>query len=359
MTLFTFNLIRLLSLSAFTTILSLLWTPYIIRALRKHKFWKKKEQLKTITNEEATVLKSLRKGKKRVVPRSGGIVIWGSVLLTVLIAFLISESGLIWWFRNVNFLTRSETWLPLFALIVGSLVGFIDDFLTISDKGKYVRGGMSFLKRMITILTIGLIGGWWIYFKLGWRTIHIPLIYNFPNGIDIFIGYWYIPLFVIVMLASWASGAVDGLDGLSGGVFASIFGAFTIISFAQGKADLATFCAVVTGGLLSFLWFNIPPAQFYMGETGVMGLTSAMAVVAFLTDSIIILPIISGVLVMEVGSILIQLLSKKYLGKKVWKCTPIHHHFEALGWPKYNITMRFWIISIMFAVLGTAIRLAG
>ena len=359
MSLLTFNLIRLLGFFAFSTSISLFWAPYLIKILRKNEFWKKKEQLKTITNTEATVLSSLRKGIRPLIPRSGGILIWVSVLFTIILAFLLSKNTSVWWFEKINFLSRNETWLPLFALVVGSLIGFIDDFLTVRNKGGYVRGGMSFYKRMAAIVSIGLVGGWWVYFKLGWETIHIPLIWNFPEGIDLFIGYWYIPLFVIVMLASWSSGVVDGLDGLSGGVFSSIFGAFTIIALAQGKADLATFCATIGGSLLAFLWFNIPPAKFYMGETGVMGLTSVIAVVAFLTDSIVVLPIIAGVLVMEVGSIIIQLLSKKYLHKKVWASTPIHHHFEAMGWPKHNITMRFWIISIVFAVLGTAIRLLG
>jgi phospho-N-acetylmuramoyl-pentapeptide-transferase len=357
MTLFTFNLIRLLIISALTTAFSLFWAPCLIKILRKNKFWKKKQQLKTITNTEATVLKSLRKDEKTCVPRAGGLLISVSVLLITLSSVLISKIPNIWWFEKINFLSRNETWLPLFALVVSSLIGFFDDFLTVAGKGKYVRGGLSFLKRMIAIIIIGLIGGWWMYAKLGWETIHIPLIGNFPEGIDFFIGYWYIPLFVFVMLASWAGGVVDGLDGLSGGVFASIFGAFTIIALAQGKADLATFCAVISGSLLAFLWFNIPPAKFYMGETGTMSLTSTMTVVAFLTDSVVVLPIIAGVLVFEVGTIIVQLLSKKYFNKKIWKCTPIHHHFEALGWPKHNITMRFWIISVVLAILGTAIKI--
>ena len=359
MSLLTFNLIRLLGLFTLTTGFSLFWAPQLIKILRKKEFWKKKEQVKTITNTESTILNSLREEEKQLVPRSGGILIWFSVLLVIITSLILSKNPSVWWFEKINFLSRNETWLPLFALIVGSLIGFIDDFLTVRNKGSYVRGGMSFYKRMIAIILIGLVGGWWVYFKLGWDTIHIPLIGNFPEGIDLFIGYWYIPLFIIVMLASWASGVVDGLDGLSGGVFASIFGAFTIIAFAQGKADLATFCATISGSLLAFLWFNIPPAKFYMGETGVMGLTSAMTVIAFLTDSIVVLPIIAGVLVIEVGSIIIQLLSKKYRGKKVWLSTPIHHHFEAIGWPKHSITMRFWIISVVFAVLGTAIKLLG
>jgi len=161
------------------------------------------------------------------------------------------------------------------------------------------------------------------------------------------------------MVACWSGGVIDGLDGLSGGVFASIFGAFSIIAFAQGKADLATFSAAISGTLFAFLWFNIPPARFYMGETGILGLTSTMAVVAFLTDSVVVLPIIAGIMVIAVGSIILQLLSKKFRKKKIWLSTPIHHHFEARGWPSYQITMRFWIISIVFAFLGVAIRLLG
>ena len=163
----------------------------------------------------------------------------------------------------------------------------------------------------------------------------------------------------MVMLASWAGGVIDGLDGLAGGAFASIFGAFAVIAFSEGKADLATFCAIICGSLFAFLWFNIPPAKFYMSETGVLGLTSTMTVVAFLTDSVIVLPIIAGLLVLEVGSIVLQLLSKRFLKKKIWRSTPIHHHYEAIGWPASQVTMRFWILGIVLAALGTAIRLIG
>jgi len=158
-------------------------------------------------------------------------------------------------------------------------------------------------------------------------------------------------------LACWAGGIVDGLDGLAGGVFASIFGAFSILAFSQGKIDLATFCGAIVGALFAFLWYNIPPARFYMGETGVMGLTVTMAVVSFLTDSVLVLPIIGGILVIEVGSVILQLLSKKIRKKKIWLSTPIHHHLEAKGWPPYQIVMRFWVLSIVFAILGVAIRL--
>jgi len=358
LTLFTFNVIKILILSALAAGISLIFGPILIRFLNKIKFWKKEARRKTISGEEATILYSLQKEREVKVPRGGGVLIWFSVLLVIFLFFGLSFIRYPWWLKKFNFLTRGETWLPLFTLVSGSIVGLIDDVLTVYGGGKYVGGGMSFWRRLAIVILIGLIGGWWFYFKLGWDTIYIPLI-DFPRGIEISIGTWYIPLFILVMVASWSGGVVDGLDGLSGGVFASIFGAFSIIAFSQGKFNLATFCAVLFGTLFSFLWYNIPPAKFYMGETGILGLTSTMAVVSFLTDSVFALPIIAGVLVIEVGSIILQLLSKKFRKKKIWLSTPIHHHFEAKGWASYQVTMRFWIISIVFAILGVAIRLLG
>lgn len=359
MTIFTFNVIRLLFLSALTAGISFVWSPFLIKFLRKIKFWKKKARQKTITNEEATVFYSLHKDKEVGIPRGGGAVVWVSVSIVVFLFFLLSFSSNPWWLKKINFLSRGETWLPLFTLIVGSVVGLIDDAFTVYGKGKYVGGGLSFTRRLLIVILIGLIGGWWFYAKLGWDTIHIPFLYDFSEGFNLFIGVLYIPLFILIMVASWAGGVIDGLDGLSGGIFAAIFGAFSVIAFAQGKTDLATFCVIIGGALFAFLWFNIPPAKFYMGETGILGLTSTMAVVAFLTDSVLVLPIIAGVMVIEVGSIIFQLLSKKFLKKKIWLCTPIHHHFEARGWPSHKVTMRFWIVGVVFALLGTAIRLLG
>jgi len=354
---FTFNVIRTLSAAAFASIVGFLITPALLKALHKFQFWKKEKRDKAITGEKLEIVSLLEKEEK--VPRGGGVVIWGSVLITSLAYFLISKIEMFWWLKLFNFISRKETWLPIFTLVAGALIGLLDDFLTVSGKGKYVGGGMSFWRRFLVVSFIGLIGGWWFYFKLEWRTIHIPLILNFPEGIDLNIGILYIPLFILVMLASWAGGVVDGLDGLAGGVFGTIFGALSIIAFAQGKPDLAAFCAAILGGLFAFLWFNIPPAKFYMGETGVLGLTSTMTVVAFLTDSVAVLPIIAGILVIEVGSIILQLISKKIRKKKIWLATPIHHHFQAKGWPHYQITMRFWILSLIFAFLGLILRLLG
>lgn len=359
MTLFTFHVIRLLLFSTLAALISFFLAPLLIKLLNRLQFWKKSARDKAITGERAEVFYSLHKDREVSCPRGGGILIWLSVLLVVFIFTLIALLPDPWWLKKLNFLSRSETWLPLFALIAGSIVGLVDDALTVYGKGKYVGGGMEFLRRLLIVGLIGFIGGWWFYFQLDWTTIHIPFILDFPQGIDFQIGIWLIPLFILIMLASWAGGVVDGLDGLSGGVFASIFGAFAIIAFAQGKADLATFSAIIVGTLFAFLWFNIPPAKFYMSETGTLGLTSTMAVMAFLTDSVLVLPIIAGILVLEVGSILLQLVSKKIWHKKIWLSTPIHHHFEAKGWPAHQVTMRFWIISMVLAALGVAIRLLG
>ena len=359
MTLFTFNVIRLLIFAALTAGVSFLLAPVLLKFLNKFKFWKKEARTKTITGEEAEVFYSLHKEREVSVPRGGGLVIWISVLIIIFLFFALSYLSHPWWLGKLNFLSRAETWLPLFTLVIAAIVGLVDDFLQVTGKGKYVGGGMGFTRRLLIIILIGLVGGLWFYYKLGWDTIHVPLIFNFPEGIDFTLGLWIIPFFALVMVASWTGGVIDGLDGLAGGVFASIFGAFSIIAFSQGKVDLATFCIAICGTLFAFLWFNIPPARFYMGETGILALTSTMAVVSFLTDSVVVLPIIAGLMVIEVGSIILQLLSKKFRKKKIWLSTPIHHHFEARGWPPYQVTMRFWIISIVFAILGVAIRLFG
>jgi len=372
LTLFTFNVIKVLLLSAIAAAIGLVLAPVLIRFLNKVKFWKKEARSKTITGETADIFYSLHKEKETAVPRGGGLLIWLSVTFFIFLFFTLSFIDRPWWLEKFNFLSREETWLPLLTLIVASVVGLIDDILVVfvspaknffqkiwAGKREYIAGGLTFKRRLLMVALIGLIGGLWFYYKLGWDSIHIPLIFNFPLGIEWTIGVWIIPLFILVMIASWSGGVIDGLDGLSGGVFASIFGAFLIIAFSQGKVELATFCAVILGSLFAFLWYNIPPARFYMGETGILGLTSTMAVVAFLTDSVAVLPIIAGPLVIEVGSIILQLFSKKFRHKKIWLSTPIHHHFEAKGWPQYKVTMRFWVVSMVFAILGVAIRLLG
>lgn len=357
MSLFTFDAIKILSLAFLSSITAMVVSKFLIDFLYKIQFWKKKPREKTIDGQIPEVFLAFHKEKEVNTPRGGGIIIWLSMLIVLGITFLISHFSNIWWADKLNFLSREETWIPFFALIAASLIGLIDDISVVYGTGKYIGGGLKFSQRFALVFLIGLIGGAWMYFKLGWDSIHIPLISDFPHGIELYLGLWYIVLYLLVTMSSWASGVIDGLDGLAGGVFSSIFGAFTIIAFAQGKVDLAVFCAAILGTLFSFLWFNIPPAKFYMGETGILGLAMTMTAIAFMTDSVAVLPIIAGVLVIETGSVIIQLLSKRFRHKKIWLSTPIHHHLEAIGWKPYQITMRFWIIGVVLAILGVSIQL--
>jgi phospho-N-acetylmuramoyl-pentapeptide-transferase len=160
-----------------------------------------------------------------------------------------------------------------------------------------------------------------------------------------------------VLTALFSSGVIDGLDGLAGGVMSIIFAAYSAIAFFQNQINLAALCAAIAGGTLAFLWFNIPPARFYMSETGILGLTSTLTVIAFLTNSVAVLPIIAFPLTATVIANVIQISSKKLFKRKVFLVAPIHHHFEALGWPAYKVVMRYWIIGFITAVVGMVVFL--
>jgi len=348
----TINVIKIFNLGALAFAAAFLLTPVLTHFLYKYKLWRKKVRTKSIDNKELVYFKKFHSEKEVHVPRLGGLLIWISVLFLAVLFVVLSFTD-IWWFKKLNFLNRSQTWLPLFALVTASLVGLLDDLLQILGKGRYIAGGLTLKWRLLFVASIGLIGGWWFYYKLGASTIHIP-----GNG-DIFLGAWYLPFFVLIMLAVYSGGVIDGLDGLGGGAFAIMFSAFGGIALFQNQIDLAAFCIAVAGAILAFLWFNIPPARFYMGETGMLGLCCCLTVVAFLTDSILVLPIIGFLLVIEAGSVIIQLISKRFFGRKVFLASPIHHHFEAKGWPHYKITMRFWVIGIIMAIIGVAVRLLG
>lgn len=352
------SVLKILSLSTIGFFLSFLLTPLLTLFLYKYKFWRKEVRTKSIDGKEVPFFTKFHSEGEMNIPRGGGILIWISTTVIALVFFAIFTvldflAINIWWLSKLNFLSRSQTWLPLFALVSASLVGLIDDVLQIWGKGKYIGGGLRLRWRLILVALIGLIGGLWFYYKLGYTTIHVP-----GDG-DYYLGFLYIPLFIIVMMATYSGGVIDGLDGLAGGAFAIIFAAFSGISLFNGQIDLAAFCAVLVGTISAFLWFNIPPARFYMGETGIIGLCSALTVVAFLTDSVLVLPIIGFLLVIESGSVILQLLSKKFLKRKIFLASPIHHHFEAMGWPHFKVTMRFWVIGVVTAIIGVAIRLLG
>ena len=333
--------------------IGILIAPILTHYLYKYKMWKKKARVLTTDGREATIINSVNAGAETNTPRMGGVIIWASSLLTIGIFWLLAKlfpSDLL--FSKLNFLSRGQTWLPLFTLVSGALVGLVDDYLDVKGNGVFAEG-LSSKKRLLMVFVMSLIGAWWFFVKLGVSSVIVPFI-----GI-ISIGYFFIPLFIIVMFGIYAGGVIDGIDGLSGGVFSIIFSAYGLIAFFQNQIDLAAFSFVIVGGLLIFLWFNIPPARFFMGETGSMALMVTLTVIAFLTGQVIVLLIIGFPLVASAGSSAMQILSKKYLGRKILLAAPLHHHFQALGWPSYKVVMRYWIFSIIMAILGLIIVILG
>lgn len=276
----------------------------------------------------------------------GGLPIWVTVaFLTVCFWLLSSFFDGIW--NKFNFLSRGQTLLPLGFLILAGLVGMADDVL-----GIFKRGGFSLKKRLLLYLVLSIVGAWWFYFKLERDIVNIPFLGDFS------IGWLYLVYFVFIVIATaFSMNETDGLDGLSGGVYLTIFGAMTVIAFDQGRLDLAVFLTAIMGALVGFLWFNIYPARFFMGDTGVMSLGFTLGVVALLTNTALLLPLIAIIPLVESLSVMLQTASKKLRGKKIFPSTPIHHTFEALGWPESQITMRFWMINAVGAIIGLIIFL--
>ncbi len=342
-----------------TFIMGILITPPLTDYLYKNEMWKKKAGKKDMEGNDTPIFNELHKNKEVGTPRMGGIVIWASSAIVILSLWLISftypSSSTI----KLDILSRTQTWIPLATLLIGALVGLIDDYLEIKGSKNHVAGGLSLKMRLLVVAGISFLTGVWFYEKLD--VVGIGL----PNDGLLYMGILVVPFFMLVSLALYSGGIIDGLDGLSGGVFATIFSAYAGIAFYQQEINLAAFCTVIVGGILAFLWFNIPPARYYMTETGSMALTMTLAVVAFMTDSIgggygiLVLPVIALPLIVTSLSNIIQIFSKKYRKKKVFLVAPLHHHFEALGWPAYKVTMRYWIMGVMFAMLGMVLALLG
>ncbi len=340
-----FAVMRIFLLAFLSFVIAFAMTPILTHFLYKFKLGK---QIRT--SDKAPIFFALHQ-KKSGTPAMGGILIWFTVLLLSVFFFYFGK-----WFDNIfmdlNFLTRPQTLLPLGALIAAALVGLFDDYLNVRKIGPY-GGGLSVKYRLAVYTVIALIASLWFYFRLDWDIVRIPFVGNFG------IGWLFIPFVIFVIVGTaFSVNEIDGLDGLSGGTLLAAFASFGAIAFAQGKYDLATFCAVIIGALLAFLWFNITPARFFMGDTGAMALGVTLAVIAILTNSILLLPVIGFMFVVESGSVILQTISKKLRhGKKIFLSTPIHHHFEAKGWPEAKVVMRFWVISAMTSVIGLVIFL--
>lgn len=325
---------KILLLSIFAFCAAMLLTPIFTHFAFKHKLWKRSRTHST-TGEALTVISKLR--IKRTIPRMAGLISVVAITVTTVIFNL----------------DRAQTWLPLAALLGGGLVGLIDDLINIKGKGGNVAGLRAPIK-FAMITAVALAGGLFFYHKLGYSTVLVP-------GLgDISLGWLLIPLFTLVVVStSNAVNISDGVDGLAGGLLLSAFGAFGVIAFLQGNFGIAGFCMTVIGALLSYVWFNIPPARFVMGDVGSFAFGTALGVVAMLTDTLLLLPLIALVFVAEAGSTLLQIVSKKFFHRRIFIAAPIHHHFEASGWPKTKVTMRFWVIGQVCAAMGVILALIG
>ena len=347
------NVLKIVVPSVLAFLFGILITPSFANLFFKYKMWKKNPRTETgdiTTNDFAKVHNT--KGELST-PRVGGVIIWVSVLITISVIYLLSIFFPTDLTQKLNFLSRNQTLVPLAALIFASLIGLVDDTLQIIGKGSYAKDSIVYRKiKIIAVMLIGLLISFWFYGKLEVSSIHMPFL-----G-DINLGLWFIPFFITVMLAVFSTSVIDGIDGLSGGIMSTIFTAYAVIAFVNNQIDIAAFCAVIAGATLAFLWFNIPPARFYMGETGILGLTVTLSVIAFLTNSVMVLPIIALPLVLTSASVIIQMISYKYFNKhRVFRVAPLHHHFEAIGWSKEKVVMRYWVVSIVSAIVGVIVAL--
>lgn len=316
--------------------LSMVLTPVYTTLAYKYKWWKIARTV-AVTGEQATVYQKLHAKKHRSnIPTMAGMIF---VVSTALITMAFN-------------LDRSQTWLLLAAMLGAGTVGLLDDVLNI----RSVAGGIAGLRarsKSILIFIVSLVGGWWFFAKLDVTDITVPLLGQLE------LGWVIVPLFVLVVISTAnAVNISDGLDGLAGGLAVIAFSTYAFIALMEGDAGIAAFCMTVVGSLLTYTWFNIYPARFFMGDSGSFALGTALGVIAMLTDTVLLLPIIGFVFVVEAGSSMIQIASKKFrAGKKVFKIAPIHHHFEASGWPETKVTMRFWLVGVLSSVIGIIIYL--
>ena len=327
--------IMLLAVGGF--LLATLLTPIYTFFAYRYKFWKKQRTTST-TGEELTVFNKLHANKfKRNIPTMAGMVF---ILSIVVITLLFN-------------LDRGHTYLPLVALVGGAIVGLLDDIINLRSNGKGTAGLRSSIK-FAMIAFLGLFLGWFFYYKLGVNSIYVPFVGDWT------LGWWIVPIFAFAVVATGnAVNISDGLDGLAGGLLAISYMAFGVIALVQGQYILAGFTFTVVGALLSYLWFNIYPARFFMGDVGSFSLGASLGVIAMLTDSLFLLPIIGILFVVEAGSSALQIFSKKVFGKKIFLSAPIHHHLEASGWPETKVTMRFWVIGSVAAFIGILVALLG
>jgi phospho-N-acetylmuramoyl-pentapeptide-transferase len=317
--------------------LAMLLTPIYTKIAFRYNVWKRVRDT-AVTGEKAVVFHRLHQAKhSRNIPTMAGII-------TILAVGMVTVT--------LN-LSRSQTYLPLFAMVAAGSVGALDDWINIRTEGVG-KGGLHSRIKFALITMVALSGALYFYYKLGYNLIHVPAVGDFNIGI------LYIPLFILVVVATAnAVNITDGLDGLSGGLLATAFGAYTVIAYFQGNYGIAGFCAAMVGAVLAYTWFNIFPARFFMGDVGSFAMGTTLGVVAMLTNSVFVLPFIGAVFVLEAGSSLVQIFSKKVFNRKIFRSAPLHHHLEALGWPETKVTMRLWVLGQITGAVGLVLGLLG
>ncbi len=351
----SFDVIKVILPAILSFLFGIALTPTLSDFMYKHRLWRRVSRSKVNTEAMSVEFQKIHNEKgEKSTPRVGGVLVWLSIICTIVLLYLVSLFYPNEVTEKLNFFSRNQTILPLAALLFASLVGLADDLLQIYGKGIVLTSdGISRKLRILVVLLIGAVGAWWFFFKLGVLSIDVPFLGEYNLGL------WFVPFFMFVVLGTFTGSVIDGIDGLAAGVMTSAYASYMIIAYSQHQIDLAAFCAVVTGGLLAFLWFNIPPARFYLGETGMLGLTVTLAIIAFLTREVLVLPIIAFPLFITSVSSSAQMFSKKYFKRKILRIAPLHHHFEAIGWPSYKVTMRYWVLSVILGLFGTIIAILG
>ena len=349
---------KLLVPAGISFVVGMLITPLITHFMYKFEWWKKKSVSMSVDGKAAPLTQKLHNDEARKTPRMGGLVVWESVFIVTVLLWVLSAVTDSDKLDALNIISSNQTWMLLLTFIFGTVVGFIDDLIVVGrlqKMSKYVGAGLSVKSRISLVALLAAAVGWWVYVKQDITTFHVPFFGDWQLAIWLFI-----PIAIFTMVALYAGSNIDGVDGLSGGIFSIIYTSYGTIAFLQERFDLAALCFIIVGALMAFLWFNIPPARFFMSDTGTMPLTIGLAVIAILTDTVLILPIIALPLVVSIGSVVLQLASKKLRGgKKVFLASPVHNHLQLIGWPAAKVTMRYWIFGLMSSIAGLVVFISG
>jgi phospho-N-acetylmuramoyl-pentapeptide-transferase len=256
---------------------------------------------------------------------------------------VVGASALLFQFVGQQDFLGPQTIAPLLTLLLVGAVGAGDDYLN-ATTGEGIRIRQKLLWQIVVAFAIA----YQVQSTYAIHTLTVPFVGDVP------IEPWVYILFAAFTIVATTNGVnfTDGLDGLAGGTLIFAFVAYMIIALLGGQTNLAILCALLIGALLGFLWFNVHPAQIFMGDSGALAMGATLAVVSLITGQILLLPLIGIIFVLEVGSDILQIGYFKMTRKRIFKMAPLHHHFELSGWDEEKITMRFWIVGVLAAMLG-------